>query len=89
VRIRRDGLNKDGLVTDFHRVERLLTKVLKPLEGKNLNKVEALSTPNPSTERMARWIADALGKKISDDCFLYEVRVREEGECWASYFPDM
>ncbi len=50
----------DGLLCDFHAVERVLDEILAPFNNRNLNKTPPFDRVNPSAEHVARHICERL-----------------------------
>jgi len=60
------GLDATGIGVDFRAVKRVLHRLLDTeLDHRNLNSIRGVSTPNPTSEIVARWIADRLGPRIA------------------------
>ncbi len=94
IRTRVEGpcLDRDGLLCDFHAVERALHEVIGPLHNKNLNQTNTFLGVNPSAENLARHIADELCLRLHgvlpQDARVAWVRVSEAPGCYATYEPD-
>jgi 6-pyruvoyltetrahydropterin/6-carboxytetrahydropterin synthase len=86
-----------GTVVDFHRVERWLGAILHPWNSRNLNELEPfVARVNPSAERIAQEIGQALQKALASECatdmnarglHLAEVRLTEAPGCLAIWNP--
>ncbi len=84
-------------VADFHDIEALLERILRPWSEQNLNQLEAFQgRVNPSAERIAEWIGmqlqGALGSLADDPVTarglrVAEVRVTEAPGCQAIWMP--
>lgn len=62
------SLDESGIGIDFLEVnERLQTLLDSQLDHQNLNMIDGLNTPNPTSENLARWIADTLAPSVSRD----------------------
>lgn len=83
------GLDNDGLLCDFHEVERALKQVIEPLHNRNLNETEPFKSVNPSAENIARHIADRLstllGPSLGSIARVRCVQVTEAPGCSATY----
>jgi 6-pyruvoyltetrahydropterin/6-carboxytetrahydropterin synthase len=55
-----DGLDRIGVVMDFHKLERLMDEVLRPMADHHLNDISPFAQQNPSAENVAQHIAQAL-----------------------------
>ena len=60
-----DRLDADGLLLDFHALERTLADVLGPFRNADLNKTPPFDRLNPSAENVARHIADSVSRALS------------------------
>jgi 6-pyruvoyltetrahydropterin/6-carboxytetrahydropterin synthase len=93
------NLDADGLLCDFHIVERALKTLIAAWNNRSLNEVEPFFVGgrlrlNPTAEHVARAIADGLiadlrGKlpKGGRSAAVTAVRVTEAPGCAATYFP--
>ena len=59
-------LNAAGVVIDFGELKAHLSEIMDTLDHKFLNEVESFKGGNPSSENIARYIAEVLQKKIDD-----------------------
>jgi 6-pyruvoyltetrahydropterin/6-carboxytetrahydropterin synthase len=82
------ALDAEGLLCDFHVVERQLERVLTPLRDCDLNETPPFDHVNPSAEMVARHIADAIGPGIPPGVSLAAVSVTEAPGCTAVYRPE-
>ena len=57
-------LNDGGMLADFSLLKNLLKEAIAPLDHSNLNDMEVFKN-NPSAERIARFIFEAVGGKMS------------------------
>src|SRR5687768_17435306 len=84
-------LDGDGLLCDFHVVERSLERVIGSWHNRNLNDVEPFGGKagiNPSAENVARSIAALLSAELDgrlSRSAITRVRVTEAPGCAASY----
>ncbi|MEM1165923.1 MAG: 6-carboxytetrahydropterin synthase [Planctomycetota bacterium] len=87
--IERDALDEDGLVCDFHALERALGAVLDPWRNRTLNDLPPFAggEVNPTAERVAEHIAGALTTHIPPPARLVSVRVTEAVGCAATVYP--
>ena len=60
------SLDGAGLVMDFRELKRHTEEVLSGLDHCFLNELEAFETVNPSSENIARYLFDALSRRIND-----------------------
>jgi 6-pyruvoyltetrahydropterin/6-carboxytetrahydropterin synthase len=80
-----DTLDADGLLCDFHAVERALDEVIAPFHNADLNATPPFDAVNPSAENVARFIADALADRLGDAATVSRVLVTEAPGCTATY----
>ena len=81
----KSNLNKIGLVLDFNKAKRLLEKILKELDHKELNKINFFKKNNPTSELIAKFIFERLKKLIKNEVNLEKVSVWETPTSCASY----
>lgn len=86
-----DTLDEDGLLCDFHTVERTLRDIVAPFNNQNLNDTDAFNSLNPSAENVAKHIAtclaDQLDEALAPHARITGVRVTEAPGCAVTYFP--
>ena len=87
VRLATDGLDEHGLAVDFRQAKALLEEVLGGLDHRLLNDLEPFRDENPSTERLARYIFEALSARLPGGVRLTEVTAWETAGCAATYRP--
>ncbi len=76
-------------VMDFHELERLVEQTIAPFRNRHLNDVPPfVNGTNPSAERVAEHIAQAVTAGLPAHVALIEVRVGEAPGCTAAYQPD-
>jgi 6-pyruvoyltetrahydropterin/6-carboxytetrahydropterin synthase len=80
-----DKLDPIGVVMDFHVLERLVNAIVDPLHNTHLNDTPPFAEVNPTTEHIARHIADAL--QLPAGVRLVSVEVWETPENSARYVP--
>lgn len=85
-------LDSDGLLCDFHAVERSLAEVIGPLHNADLNQATLLEGLNPTAEIVARRICEALSSALEGDLApgarVARVSVTEAPGCRAEYVPE-
>ena len=79
-------LDDDGVVCDFHALERSIEGVIGGLDDRTLNELPCFEGLGPSAERVARHIADHL--EVPANARLVSVAVTEAPGCVATYRPD-
>ena len=82
----------DGLLCDFHLVERSLKEIAGRFHNRSLNEVQPFSGGlNPSAENVARHLAEELSRaldgRLPRDARVVSVRVTEAPGCAATYRP--
>jgi 6-pyruvoyltetrahydropterin/6-carboxytetrahydropterin synthase len=86
------SLDADGLLMDFHEIERALAEVIRPWHNRDLNQTPPFDRMNPTAEQVARTIAEGVGRlvnvRIPDEIRIREVEVTEAPGCTAVYAPD-
>jgi len=60
-------LAENGLLLDFREIKKATDEVLDGLDHEFLNELEAFQTVNPSSENIARFIFEALSRKLNND----------------------
>lgn len=84
-----DTLDQDGLVCDFHAVDRVLAEITEPFINRNLNDVPPFNDVNPSAEHVARHIAIELAArlkhKLAPGGWVRAVSVTEAPGCCATF----
>ena len=82
------AVDSEGLLCDFHVLERQLERVLAPLRDRDLNRTPPFDHVNPTAEMVARHIADAIEPELPEGLVLAGVSVTEAPGCTATYRPD-
>jgi len=79
-------LNKAGVLMDFGEIKTHLKKIIDSLDHKFLNELVFFDNGNPSSENIARYIADALQSKIkTPEVCVSRVSVWESDDSCATY----
>ncbi|MHC4274413.1 MAG: 6-pyruvoyl trahydropterin synthase family protein [Planctomycetota bacterium] len=81
-------VGSEGLLCDFHVVERQLDRALEPLRGCDLNQTPPFDHVNPTAEMVARHLAEAIGPGLPEGVVLAGVSVTEAPGCTATFRPD-
>lgn len=85
-------LDSDGLVVDFHLVERSLGEIVGAFHNGNLNEVAPFDRVNPTAELVASHIAERLSEAIAGrvpaDVRITRVSVTEAPGCEATFVPE-
>ena len=87
-------LDSDGLLCDFHVIERVLRECTGRFDNRSLNELPPFAGEpgsNPSAELVARHIAEQVisgtGPFLRGRARIHAVRVTEAPGCAATYFP--
>ncbi len=87
-----DSLDADGLVCDFHAVERSLRDILGPFNNANLNETPPFDQVNPTAEQIALHIGERLSELLAGalpaGARVGSVEVTEAPGCAAIYRPE-
>jgi len=78
-------LDEIEVVMDFHELEQIVDAALQPLHQKNLNDLDAFAKVNPSAERVAEHIYQAIAPHLPPAVTLARVTVTEAPGCRASF----
>lgn len=78
-------LDRDGLLVDFHKVERALDRILHPFHNHSLNEVAPFDALNPTAEHVAREIGQALARTLPPGVALSSLSVGEAPGCTATW----
>jgi 6-pyruvoyltetrahydropterin/6-carboxytetrahydropterin synthase len=82
-----DKLQSNGILLDFGDVKQATVEVLSHLDHANLNEVSPFTEVNPTSENLARWIFEEVGRRVNSGSFTVKrVNVREAETSCASYF---
>ncbi|MBC8202333.1 MAG: 6-carboxytetrahydropterin synthase [Planctomycetes bacterium] len=85
VKVQGEELDNDGLIVDFLDLEKQLSNAIRPLHDSNLNTCPEMNNLNPSTERVALYIAQCI--HIPPPNKIVSVTVTEAPHCKATYTP--
>jgi len=78
-----ETLDDDGLLCDFHEVERSLRDITGRFHNRTLNEVAPFDETNPTAELVARHIGEELAGRLPGNVSLVNVRVTEAVGCAA------
>lgn len=84
-----ENLLDSGVLIDFGIIRRRLGEILESLDHRFLNELPVFAGGNPSSEMIARHVADAFTERIEEGepIFVSRVNVWESDDACASYFP--
>jgi len=86
-----DTLDTDGLLLDFHALEKAVREILNPFRNNDLNATPPFDRTNPTAELVAKHIADRVDEWIAPHfkgtLRATAVRVTEAPGCSVVYRP--
>ena len=83
-----EKLNDAGVIIDFGEIKKDLAGIVKGLDHTFLNELACFNNENTSSENIAKYIAEAMQKKISNpDIRVSRVRTWESEDACATYIP--
>ncbi len=85
VRIEAPELNEHGYLVDIVELEAALRQIIATVADKTLNDLPPFQGLNPSLERFARIIWQALAEKLKLDSGGLSVKLWENDSDWAAY----
>ena len=83
-----EELNSLGIAMDFREVKRIANNVIGRFDHKYLNEIEPFDKVNPTSEQIARHIADAVGGRLPSGVRVRGITCWESNNCAATYMPD-
>ncbi len=66
VHLEAEELDENGMVVDFHDLDRIMIDAIEPFEHRHLNEVSPFDVVNPSAENIARVICDRVRVRLGD-----------------------
>ena len=88
VYLRGGQLNELGMLIDFKDAKRHINAVLGMLDHKYLNDLDYFGERNPTTEHVARFLADELARRLPPEVHVHRVTAWESGRCGATYWQE-
>jgi len=89
--VRGSTLDERGLLLDFNDLKSILKRVTGELDHKNLNELAPFRSSNPSSENIARHIAERvhneLAARVGSDAVLESVTVWESETARCTFTP--
>jgi 6-pyruvoyltetrahydropterin/6-carboxytetrahydropterin synthase len=83
-----ETLNEAGIVIDFRVLKEHVNTVIADLDHKFLNDLEAFKKRNPSSENIARYVAEQLSVLLDDpEIKVSRVTAWESETSCATYYP--
>ena len=87
--LRGDKLDECGILVDFGEVKAIARETLDELDHTYLNEIPFFKEQNPSSENIARYLFESLGKRINDgNRRVYSVSAWESANACATYFGE-
>lgn len=83
-----EKLDADGLLCDFHVIERSLDQIVGQFHNRDLNITPPFDRVNPTAERVAEHIGQTIAKSLPRGVALQSVRVTEAPGCAATWRPE-
>lgn len=83
-----NSLDSNGLLCDFHLLERLLDRVIGPLNNSDLNQSPPFDRMNPTAELVVKYIADSIAPHLPANVRLKHVRLTEAPGCEATWLAE-
>lgn len=84
-----EKLNQAGVLIDFGELKATIGEIIDQLDHKFLNELDMFADGNPSSENVARYIAQALAAKIEPgNIRVSKVTAWESDNACATYFMD-
>lgn len=91
VYVKGDTLNAAGVLVDFGDIKKAVREIMKELDHKFLNELEAFKSMQPSSERIAVTIAERLQPyldKLPEAVKVSRVSAWESADACATYIPN-
>ena len=83
-----DKLNEAGVLIDFGEIKQIVAEIMSDLDHRFLNDLECFHDGNPSSENIAKHIADTLQEKLPrPDVRVSRVTAWESEDACATYIP--
>lgn len=79
------SLDGDGLLVDFHAMERALDAVLAPFNNRCFNETPPFDRINPTAELLAQYVAITMGGHVPRGVHVASTTVSEAPGCTATY----
>jgi 6-pyruvoyltetrahydropterin/6-carboxytetrahydropterin synthase len=87
LRLAGSRLNREGMLIDFVEAKRILGEALEPFDHRYLNEVPPFDKLNPSSENLARVIAESVAARLPAGVRVASVTAWESERCSATYRP--
>jgi 6-pyruvoyltetrahydropterin/6-carboxytetrahydropterin synthase len=88
VYVRSETVDEAGVVIDFRALKKHVNEVVGTLDHKFLNELEPFQNQNPSSENIARYVAEQLALLLEDPAIeVSRVTAWESENACATYYP--
>jgi len=82
------ALDPDGLLCDFHALERTLEDAIAPFRNRTLNEIPPFDRVNPTAENLAEFVALEVGARLPHGVVVRTVEVEEAPDCTARWIAE-
>jgi 6-pyruvoyltetrahydropterin/6-carboxytetrahydropterin synthase len=82
-----ETVDEAGVVIDFRALKKHVSAVVETLDHKFLNELEPFKEQNPSSENIARYVAEQLALQLKDPVKVCRVTAWESDSACATYYP--
>lgn len=83
-----ERLNEAGILMDFGEIKTHVSAIMATIDHKFLNELDLFDNGNPSSENIARYIAEALQHRLENpDVKVSRVTAWESDDASATYIP--
>ena len=82
-----ETVDEAGVVLDFRVLKKHVNAVMEELDHKFLNDLEAFKDKNPSSENIARYVAEQLALSLDPEISVSRVTAWESENACATYYP--
>jgi 6-pyruvoyltetrahydropterin/6-carboxytetrahydropterin synthase len=85
-----EKLNEIDIAIDFHDLKKITNEIVAKLDHTFLNDVFPFTEKNPSSENIARWIFDSLGRRLAEyeNIKVSAVTIWESETASATYYEE-
>ncbi len=86
-----ESLNPAGVLVDFGDIKKAVREIMSELDHKYLNEIDAFKSEQPSSERIAVYIAKRMKpylQRLNESVRVSRVSAWESDDACATYIPD-
>jgi 6-pyruvoyltetrahydropterin/6-carboxytetrahydropterin synthase len=87
VAIEGEELDENGLLVDFHDLERRIDRIIEPFDNADLNAQPPFDERNPTAEHVAQHIGESISADLPERVRLLRVTISEAPGCQATWRP--